>query len=299
MGNKILYVLLFVWVKVNAIFPMAVLYLFSDILYFFVYYVVGYRRKVVRTNMKNSFPDKTEKEIKKLERRFYHFLTDYFAETIKIAGISQKKLAKHAVIKNTKVIFDLIDEGHSCFILTAGHYGNWELFSASTLYFEGRANLDHVYRPLKNKAFDKLFIYLRTRFGSPGIKKDEVARTIIDLKRKKSNDIVTLVADQTPSKGHLDYWATFLNQDSAILLGPEKIAKKFDVPVLFADMIRVKRGYYTLELKLITKTPKETPDYFITDEFVRMMNECIMRDPAFWLWTHKRWKHKRQLKIES
>ena len=293
MRDKILYILLFAWVKVNSVLPMAVLYLFADIFYFFVYRVAGYRRKVVRTNMINSFPDKTEKEIIDLERRFYHFLTDYFAETIKIASMSQEKLAKRAVIKNPELIFDLIDKGHSCFILTAGHYGNWELFSASGMYFQGRASLDHVYRPLKNKAFDKLFVYLRTRFNSPGIKKDEVARTIVDLKRKKSNDIVTLVADQTPSKGYLDYWATFLNQDSAILLGPEKIAKKFDVPVLFADMVRVKRGYYTLELKLITENPKETPDYFITDEFVRLMNACIMRDPAYWLWTHKRWKYKR------
>jgi len=293
MGDKILYILLFAWVRINSMLPMSVLYLFADVLYFFVYHVGRYRRKVVRTNMTNSFPDKTEEEIIDLERRFYHFLTDYFAETIKIAGMSQEKLAERARIKNPEVIFDLIDKGHSCFILTAGHYGNWELFSASGVYFQGRASLDHVYRPLKNKAFDKLFIYLRTRFDSPGIKKDEVARTIVELKRKKSNDIITLVADQTPSKGYLEYWTTFLNQDSAILLGPEKIARKFDVPVLFADMVRVKRGYYTLELKLITETPKETPDYFITEQFVRLMDTCIMRDPAYWLWTHKRWKHKR------
>jgi len=293
MRDKILYILLFAWVRINSMLPMSVLYLFADVLYFFVYHVGRYRRKVVRTNMTNSFPDKTEEEIIDLERRFYHFLTDYFAETIKIAGMSQEKLAERARIKNPEVIFDLIDKGHSCFILTAGHYGNWELFSASGIYFQGRASLDHVYRPLKNKAFDKLFIYLRTRFDSPGIKKDEVARTIVELKRKKSNDIVTLVADQTPSKGYLEYWTTFLNQDSAILLGPEKIARKFDVPVLFADMERVKRGYYTLELKLITETPKETPDYFITEQFVRLMDTCIMRDPAYWLWTHKRWKHKR------
>ena len=293
MRDKILYILLFAWVRINSMLPMSVLYLFADVLYFFVYHVGRYRRKVVRTNMTNSFPDKTEEEIIDLERRFYHFLTDYFAETIKIAGMSQEKLAERARIKNPELIFDLIDKGHSCFILTAGHYGNWELFSASGVYFQGRASLDHVYRPLKNKAFDKLFIYLRTRFDSPGIKKDEVARTIVDLKRKKSNDIVTLVADQTPSKGYLEYWTTFLNQDSAVLLGPEKIARKFDVPVLFADMVRVKRGYYTLELKLITETPKETPDYFITEQFVRLMDTCIMRDPAYWLWTHKRWKHKR------
>ena len=293
MRDKILYILLFAWVRINSMLPMSVLYLFADVLYFFVYHVGRYRRKVVRTNMTNSFPDKTEEEIIDLERRFYHFLTDYFAETIKIAGMSQEKLTERARIKNPEVIFDLIDKGHSCFILTAGHYGNWELFSASGVYFQGRASLDHVYRPLKNKAFDKLFIYLRTRFDSPGIKKDEVARTIVELKRKKSNDIITLVADQTPSKGYLEYWTTFLNQDSAILLGPEKIARKFDVPVLFADMVRVKRGYYTLELKLITETPKETPDYFITEQFVRLMDTCIMRDPAYWLWTHKRWKHKR------
>ena len=273
--------------------PMNVLYLLSDILYFSIYHIIRYRRKVVRNNIRNSFPEKTEKEILKLEHRFYHHFADYIVETIKLAHISQEELLKRADIRNPEVIFDLLDKGHTCFIFALGHYGNWEWFSGVSARFEGRASIYQIYRPLKNKAFDRLFIYLRTRFNSFGIKKNETIRDMIALKRDKTHALVPFVADQTPSKTNLNYWATFLNQDSAILTGPERIAKKLDIPIVFADTIKAKRGYYTVDIKLITDKPKETPDFYITNEYVRLMEECIMRDPAYWLWTHKRWKYNR------
>jgi KDO2-lipid IV(A) lauroyltransferase len=273
---------------------MPILFVLSDILYFFIYHVARYRKTIVRNNLKNSFPDKTEKELQILERRFYHHFADYIVETIKLAHISQEELLRRANIRNPELIYDLLDKGHTCFILMMGHYGNWEWFSGATARFEGHATIYQVYRPLNNKAFDRLFIYLRTRFHSFGIKKNDTIRDMIRLKQNKTHALLPFLADQTPSKANLHYWTTFLNQESAILTGPERIAKKLDIPVIFADTIKTKRGYYTVDFKLITDKAKETGEFRITEEYTRMMEKTIMRDPAYWLWTHKRWKHMRE-----
>jgi KDO2-lipid IV(A) lauroyltransferase len=273
--------------------PMPVLYLLSDILYYMTYYLVRYRRKIVRKNLNNSFPGKTKKEIITLERRFYRHFADYIIETIKLAHISQEEILRRANIRNPELIFDLMDKGHTCFIIIMGHYGNWEWFSGASARFEGRGNIYQIYRPLANKAFDRLFTYLRTRFNSYGIKKNEAVRDMINLKRNKTVAFVPFLADQSPSKANLHYWTTFLNQDSAIFTGPERIAKKLDIPVIFADTQKVKRGFYTVDFILLTDNAKAMPEFQLTEQYIRMMEACIMRDPAYWLWSHKRWKHKR------
>ena len=291
--TSIIYGLLWCVVKLHAILPMCVLYFLSDILYFVIYKITRYRLKVVRRNLINSFPDKTAEELLALEKRFYHHFVDYIVETIKLAHISQEELLKRANIRNPDVIFDLLDKGHTCIIFSLGHYGNWEWFSGVSARFAGRATIYQIYRPLTNKVFDRLFIYLRTRFNSHGIKKNEAVRDMITLKRNKTHALVPFVADQTPSKANLHYWTTFLNQDSAILTGPERIAKKLDIPIVFADVRKTKRGYYTVDIKFITDNPRQTPEFWITEQYTRLMERSILRDPAYWLWTHKRWKHKR------
>ena len=293
MKDKILYFLLFSWVKIHAILPMFILYFLSDILYFFIYHITRYRRKVVRSNLINSFSEKTEKDIIILERRFYHHFTDHLVETIKLAHISQEELLNRMNVRNPEVVLDLLDKGQTCLIASLGHYCNWEWLSGVAPSFDDRVILYHIYRPLKNAAFNRLFTYFRTRFNSVGIKKNEAKQDMIALKNDKTPSFTCFIADQTPSKEKLQYWKTFLNQDSAILTGQERVAKSLDIPVVFVDMIKVKRGYYTVDLILITDKPKETPDYYITDKYVELMEKSILRDPAYWLWTHKRWKHKR------
>ena len=293
MGNKILYAFLLAWVKVHAVLPMSVLYLLSDIFYFLIYYIVRYRRITVAKNLKNSFPEKNKKERVLLERRFYRHFSDYIVETIKLASISQEELLKRANVRNPGLVYDLMDRGHTTFIMLMGHYANWEWFSGTTARFEGRATIYQIYRPLKNKAFDRLFTYIRTRFHSFGIKKNEAVRDLIHLKRNKTPVLVVFIADQTPSKANLHYWTSFLNQESAILTGPERMARKLDVPVIFADTQKTERGYYAVDLRLITEQPKETPEFWITEQYARLMESCIMRDPAYWLWSHNRWKHSR------
>ncbi|MDR1116359.1 MAG: lysophospholipid acyltransferase family protein [Tannerella sp.] len=290
MGNKILYVILFIWVKIHALLPMPVLYVLSDVLYFIIYHIIRYRREVVRINMKNSFPDKPG-ELHKLERRFYRHFADYIVETIKLAGISQKELLRRAHLNNPEMIKPLLARGHTCMMLVMGHYGNWEWFTGFPVCFGGDVQVHQIYRPLTNKAFDRLFIYLRTRFQALCVKKNEVVRDIVRLKQAKTPGLVVFITDQTPSKANIHYWSRFLNQESAILTGPERLARKFDIPVIFVDVRKIKRGYYSVDFQLMTDNPKGTPEFSITEDYVRRMEKSILRDPAFWLWSHKRWKH--------
>ena len=293
MWDKIQYAFLYSWVKVHALLPMRALYVLSDILYVLIYKIAGYRVKVVRRNITASFPDKSKAEWRQLERRFYHHFADYIVETIKLAHISLDEIQQRAYLKNPELVDQLMEKGHTCFILTMGHYGNWEWFSGSTTRFED-SRIYQIYRPLNNKAFDKLFADLRTQFGSFGIKKNDTIRDIIKLKQDKTKSVVIFLADQTPSKANLHYWTEFLHQDTAILTGPERIARKLNLPVIFLDTQKVKRGYYTVDMKLITENPKETPENYITGRYARLLEKMILRDPAYWLWTHKRWKHKHE-----
>lgn len=293
MGEKIQYALLYSWVKVHALLPMRALYVLSDILYIIIYRIAGYRLKVVRRNMKASFPDKTEVELRKLERDFYHHFADYIVETIKLAHISLEEVQRRAHILNPELVDQLMDKGHTCFVLLLGHFGNWEWFTASTSFFEN-AQMHQIYRPLNNKAFDRLFIYLRTRFGAYSIKKNDTIRDIVHLKQDKTRSVAVFLADQTPSKANLHYWTQFLGQDTAILTGPERIARKLNLPVIYMDVRRVKRGYYTVETKLIAENPKEMPELWITEQYARLMEQTILRNPSYWLWTHKRWKYQRK-----
>ncbi len=293
MWNNILYGMLYVWVMLHALLPMSVLYVLSDILYFIVYRVIRYRVRVVRRNMLASFPDKTKRELRRLERAFYHHFADYIVETIKLAHISPEEVLRRAHIKNPEVATKLQEEGQKTVMMLMGHYGNWEWFSASSLVYTD-SNLWQIYRPLKNQAVDRLFIFLRTRFGSLGMKKNNTVRDMVTLKRGGENNIVIFIADQTPSKANLHYWTIFLNQDTAILNGAERIARKLDLPVIFLDVEKVRRGYYTVDMKLMTDHAKKTAENEITESYARMTEKMILRNPAYWLWTHKRWKYKRE-----
>lgn len=295
MGERIMFALLRGWVMLHARLPLGWLYRLSDLLYGLVYYVVRYRVKVTRRNLAASFPELKAQERRALERRFYHHFTDYIVETIKLAAIDQPDLLHRAVIRNPEVVDRLMDEGRPLIIILMGHYGNWEWFTSSANYFK-QTRLYQIYRPLSNRAFDRLFIDLRTRFGSRGIPKNDVVREMIRLKQSKERALGIFIADQTPSKANLHYWTDFLRQDTPVLTGAERLARKLDLPVVYLDVWQEARGYYTSELKLITDKPKETPEFFITERYARLMEETILRDPAGWLWTHRRWKHKHEVK---
>lgn len=293
MWNKLLYKLVYSWVKLHALLPMSVLYRFSDLFYLLIYKVVGYRVKVVRRNLKASFPEKSELELRSLERKFYHHFSDYVVETMKLAHISLEELQQRALVRNPEVVDRLMEKGHTCIVLLMGHFGNWEWFSGSTSRFED-SRIYQIYRPLSNLAFDRLFIHLRTQFGSFGIKKNDTVRDVIKLKKERTRCVVIFIADQTPSRNNLHYWTPFLNQDTPFLTGAERIARKLDLPVAFLDVRQAGRGHYTIDIELLTEHAKETPEFWITEQYARRMEQTIRRSPEQYLWTHKRWKYTRQ-----
>jgi KDO2-lipid IV(A) lauroyltransferase len=203
-----------------------------------------------------------------------------------------EEIQRRAHFENPQLIDALMKEGHSCILMLIGHYANWEWCSAGGSFFED-AGVYQVYRPLKNKAFDRLFIKLRTRFGSRGLEKRNTFRDMIKLKREGTRSVVAFLADQTPSRANFYYWTDFLNHDSVFLGGPERIAKKLNLPVVYADARKRGRGFYSVEFIQITKTPQATPEFWITEQYARLMEHSILRNPAYWLWTHKRWKYTR------
>lgn len=293
MGDKLLYALLFGWAKLHALLPMRVLYLLSDILYLLVYRVARYRLRVVRRNLRASFPEKGEPALRRMERAFYHHFADYVVETIKLAHIPLEELRRRAVLENPELVDRLMDEGHPCVVMLMGHYGNWEWFSGSSGYFR-EAHIYQIYRPLSSRAFDRLFIYLRTRFGSTGIKKADTVRDTIRLAKSGERCSIIFIADQTPSRNNLHYWTTFLHQDTPFLTGAERIARKLDLPVLFLDVRAPRRGYYTVRFHLLAEHAADTPEFFITEQYARLTERMILRKPEAWLWTHRRWKYTRR-----
>ena len=292
--ENILYSPIYLFVWLHSLLPFWALYILSDILYFPLYYIIRYRRKLVYESMRNSFPDKSEKEITRMVKAFYHHFCDYIVETIKLLHISDAETKRRFVIENIEVLQRALDERRQV-ILMLGHYGNWEYIPSIALWLnapEG-AVMGEVYRPLKNRWFDKFFLKLRSRYNTVNIPKNDIFREYIKYRRDKRPAIVGFMADQTPSPANIYYWTNFLNQDTPMLTGIERIAQKLDCSLVYADVIKLKRGYYKIVFEEITQTPKEYKEFEITEIYTRLMEKTILRAPEFWLWTHKRWKHKR------
>lgn len=278
----------------HALLPFSLLYVLSDLLYFFVYKIVRYRLRVVRSNLSSSFPELDKKELLNLEKRFYHHFCDYFVETIKLLHISDEEMQKRMFFEDLDIVKDAMKDGRSV-IMYLGHYCNWEWIPSITMYFK---NTDYIfgqiYKPLQNKAIDKLFLKIRSRFGSLGIPKNDTLRTIVRLKKEGKQTLIGFMADQTPAPQSIHYWTEFLNHDTPVFTGVERIAKQTDFLVIYLDIQKLKRGVYKATVKLVNENPKEEPENKITETYIRMMEKTILRDPAYWLWTHKRWKRTRQ-----
>jgi KDO2-lipid IV(A) lauroyltransferase len=273
--------------------PFSVLYVLSDLIYGVLYYIVGYRKKVVRMNLKNSFPEKTHQELRQIEKGFYHFLCDYGVESLKLLTISPEEMKKHMVFENTEAINDALND-HNFVFVYIGHYCNWEWISSLPLWTREDATLGELYRPLKSKVMDELFIELRQHFNAECISKYDALRHIMRFKAENKKCVIGFVADQTPHPENTHLWMDFLSQDTPIFTGTERIGKKVDAAIFFADIYRVKRGYYHCTFKEITRDIKQFPDYQITERCTQELEQIIRRQPEYWLWSHKRWKHKRK-----
>ena len=291
-SENILYFPLYFYFWLHALLPLKILYILSDILFFPMFYIVRYRRKLVYQNMKDSFPEKSEKEIRRMEKAFYHHFCDYIVETIKLLHISDKETRKRVKFHNTEALQEIVDNG-SCLMLL-GHYGNWEFVPSVTLWMrKGSVIFAQIYRPLKNKWFDRFFLKLRGRYHSECIAKQDTLRSILRYKSSGRPSITGFMADQTPSPANIHHWVNFLNHDTPVFTGVEKIAHKVGFSVFYFDVEKIKRGYYSVTIREISKNPKETEEFEITNKYMEMMETTILRAPEYWLWTHNRWKHKR------
>lgn len=279
-----------------SILPFSLFYLLSDLLYLLIYKVVGYRKKVVYENLKNSFPQKSHKELKEIEKKFFHYLCDLVLETLKTLTISKKEaLRRCAFNENAIAIFkQLNDEKKSC-ILVMGHFGNWE-WAGSSFSLLNSQQLYVIYHPLSNKYFDKLMYNMRSRFGTKLYAMKDTMREMI--RNRHEINATAFIADQTPSPEGA-YWTTFLNQNTPVFWGTEKIAQKLNYPVLYATVNRKKRGYYEVNVEYLVKNPKDTNEGEISELHTRKLEKDIMAQPEIWLWSHKRWKYKRILTTQN
>jgi KDO2-lipid IV(A) lauroyltransferase len=291
--NKVVYYLVFgIWYMLSLL-PLCVHYLFSDFVYLILYRLIGYRVKVVRNNLTTSFPEKSEAEIREIERKFYHRLCDYFVEAVKMMTMSERQIRRRMVFKNTEALNKCFDENQSI-ALYLGHTFNWEWITSLPLWITKKVHCGELYHALENEAFDKLFLHLRERWGSECIPLVDILRKTIEYKHKQQTTIIGYLGDQVPHWNNIHHWCWFLNHDTPVMTGTERIAIKNRQAIFFLEMTQKKRGYYEAEFKLISRTPEQFKEFEITDIYHQMLEASIRRQPELWLWSHKRWKRTRK-----
>ena len=290
-----MYYIIYGLVYLLSILPFWVLYGLADFLFIIIYYVVRYRRKIVRKNLCNSFPEKSEKEIKSIERKFYRWFCDYLFETFKLLSISDKNLVKHIDFVGLEGLEDAFDRGQDCATIL-GHYCNWEWLSATGLGYKRHpeAITGLIYHRLRSKAMDRLFLKLRNAHKGFCVKKAYTLRTVVRLKKENKRNMFGYISDQTPKWDNIHLWLEFLNQDTPVFTGGERIMRMMDNAVFYVDMRRPKRGLYVANFIPITLHAKQTDEFFIVRQFFSMLEQSIRREPQFYLWTHNRWKRTRE-----
>lgn len=290
---KILYYILLTLWYLLSLLPLRVHYMLSDLLFLVLYRLLGYRRKVVRTNLKKAFPEKTDEELRRIERGFYHFFGDYIAESVKLMTIGKDNLRRRMVFKGTELVDEVVESGQSCAVYL-GHLCNWEWVTSLPLWVTPKAQCGQIYHPIENPDFDRLFLRSRQRMGAVCIPMADTLRRIVEYKKVGQPVVIGYISDQVPFWTNIHHWVDFLHHDTPVLTGTERIARKVDHAVFFLDVRRVRRGYYEAEFKLITREPQKMGEYEITDIYYQMLEESIRRAPEFWLWSHNRWKRTRE-----
>jgi Kdo2-lipid IVA lauroyltransferase/acyltransferase len=276
-----------------SLLPLSVLYLLSDVLYVVVYYVVGYRKNVVLSNLQHSFPEKSTAEIKQITKDFYKQFMDVIVETVRLRSMNAAEMRRRITFYNQELLDDFVRQGKT--VITMGsHSANWEwVLSAGAVQFDFPAC--GVYKPLNNPFFEAFMLKTRSSLGARLIKMKNTLRDFAT--NRHTPRVVAMLSDQTPLKSEITFWTTFLHQDTPFYEGAEKLANKFGCPVLFLNVARTRRGHYSLTFEMISdgnqpgSAMPEQPS--ITETFARKLEAAIQRNPADYLWTHKRWKHKK------
>jgi KDO2-lipid IV(A) lauroyltransferase len=287
--DKLTFYLFRLFIFIFRFIPFRLLFGFADLVFYFIYYIIGYRKTVVFCNLRNSFPEKSDDEITVIAKGFYHHLSDMLIESLKAFTMTEEAVVRRYKYYNTEILDELYRKGQSV-ICIAGHYGNWEWGGLAS-----GAQLMHkpvgFYKPLSNKFIDAYVQQSRVKGRS---KLASITQTAETFKMDYGEPaIFYMVADQSPSSARLAYWVNFLNQDTAALHGPEKYARIYNLPVVFGCVKKVKRGYYTVDFKMLEPAPVKTKTGELTGRFMKMLEEVINAEPQYYLWSHRRWKLKR------
>ncbi len=272
-----------------SLLPFPLLYGLSDFTFLILYYIFPYRKKIALQNLRNSLPGKSEEELQIICKKFYHHFCDLVFESLKIFTAGEKAILKRVELVNSEFLENYFKAGKSL-ILATGHYANWE-WTAVTLPFHSSHTGTGIYQRLSNKFFDLKLRQTRARFGMKLMSTKEVA----DFFEAHQKELCTygFINDQSPSDPKKGHWMKFLNQDTCIFLGVEKYAVKYNYPVLYGMITKLKRGHYRIEYKLVSDQPSTSKPFEITETCARINEQLILAQPEYWLWTHRRWKHKK------
>lgn len=291
-----MYHIFFSFMYILTLLPFWVVYRISDIFYFLIFHIFKYRKAVVLENLTNSFPDKSSTEINKICREFYKYFVDFMLETFKTLSMTQKQSLKRCIFAPGS--FELLEKlykENKDVILVLGHFGNWEIAGTS---FSSQCShqLYVIYKPLSNQYFDRLLYQMRVRWGTKLITTRDAYNKIKKL--KNTGCAIAFLADQT-AKPDNAYWTTFLNQETPVFWGTEKIAKKHKIPVVYLTIKRIKRGYYKMYTELLFENPENTSKGEISEAHTRKLEKDILEQPEIWLWTHRKWKHTKKYKDDT
>ena len=281
-----MYYLIYAILYPISLLPFRILYRLSDILYFILYTVFGYRKEVVKINLTRSFPEKSTLEIESITQKYYVNLCDSIVETIKMISISKQELDKHMIcnweVFDSMTIQNRNGQGYM------SHQFNWEWGTLICNWHVPR-RFTGLYMPLSNQAFDRLFLQIRGRAGMKLIRVHDMQKEMAALQNQET--LWGFIADQNPSDPKRVSWNDFLNQKTAFFKGPEFVARRYNNLVYFGEIIKLRRGYYEIKMKLAFENPKETKEGEITEAYVRFLEDSIKRQPENWVWSHRRWKH--------
>ncbi len=282
-----------VFFKLISRLPLSVLYFFADTMYGLLRFVVRYRWQVVLRNLQNAFPEKTPAEHRRLAGAFYRNLTDVVVETLKALTLSEEELRRRVTMHNASIFHEYVATGHHTVLVMTSHLCNWEWSSLRARLDTPAVDVDVVYKTLSSPFFDQLMREIRGRFGILPLPMQSLLRNMI--RRRNEPRIIGLVADQAAEMPETAYWTLFLHQETDFFTGTEKLARQFNSPVVFMSMRRVRRGHYELTCERLAEPPYDAlPPNAVIDRYVEKLEAAIRRQPADWLWSHNRWKHKRE-----
>ena len=286
--QRTIYFLSYPIIYLIASIPFSVLYIFSDFIRWIVYHIIGYRKKIVRFNLRKAFPDKSDEDLKWIEKRFYKHFCDITLEAFKSFKMSSSEMQKRMIFKNMEILTQFEKENRSAIIM-CGHYSSWEWMLSVGYHMQSTGY--GIYTPIMNPYFSELIIKIRKIHQAELLSRYGAIESI--KKRHQEGEIAVygFASDQSPRPKPKSYWRTFLGVKVPVFVGAELVAKEFDFGVVYSKINRVKRGFYEVDFELITDTPKETRLNKITDTFTEWLEQDVYCDPTQYLWTHNRFKH--------